>query len=444
MTTAKATATASPTLKQVMAMHHAGQLEAAEPHYRRLMLRQAGDPNLLHFYGLLCHQRGRSDEGVALIRRALKRAPGYVDAHHNLGLVLTAMQRPAEAEAAYREALRIAPGFHKAIEGLARSLEAQKRWNDALHQWQRLVREAPQYPTLHLAIGSFLRRCPGDFPERLPEAARHLRLALDETGAFTSASEALGQVLHTMGDVAGAREVYRNWAARHPDDPIARHLLAAAGGTPAPGRADDAYVRQLFDTFAADFDHHLVDTLAYRAPEVLVAALRARLPANATGLDVLDAGCGTGLCAPLLRPIARRLVGVDLSTGMVEKARLRGGYDQLDVAELTAHLAAQPAAWDVVLSADTLIYFGDLGGVFAAAHAALRPGGWLAFTLEELAPPATGHALGRSGRYQHARDHIGGELARHGFIDTQLSDAVLRKENGQPVAGLVIVTRRAA
>ena len=28
---------------------------------------------------------------------------------------------------------------------------------------------------------------------------------------------------------------------------------------------------------------------------------------------MLDAGCGTGLCAPLLRPYASRLTGVDLS-----------------------------------------------------------------------------------------------------------------------------------
>ena len=32
---------------------------------------------------------------------------------------------------------------------------------------------------------------------------------------------------------------------------------------------------------------------------------------RAKQLDVLDAGCGTGLCGPLLAPYARRLVGVD-------------------------------------------------------------------------------------------------------------------------------------
>ena len=38
-------------------------------------------------------------------------------------------------------------------------------------------------------------------------------------------------------------------------------------------------------------------------------------------LDVLDLGCGTGLCGPLLRPYARALAGVDLSPQMLERMR---------------------------------------------------------------------------------------------------------------------------
>ncbi|MCX4239251.1 class I SAM-dependent DNA methyltransferase [Paraliomyxa miuraensis] len=62
-------------------------------------------------------------------------------------------------------------------------------------------------------------------------------------------------------------------------------------------------------------------------------------------LDVLDAGCGTGLCAPLLRPLARTLVGVDLSGKMLDQARRRGGYDELIEAELTEMLDAHAARY---------------------------------------------------------------------------------------------------
>ena len=51
-------------------------------------------------------------------------------------------------------------------------------------------------------------------------------------------------------------------------------------------------------------------------------------------LAILDLGCGTGLAGLAFQPLAARLDGVDLSPAMIEKARARGIYDHLDVADL--------------------------------------------------------------------------------------------------------------
>ena len=77
-------------------------------------------------------------------------------------------------------------------------------------------------------------------------------------------------------------------------------------------------------------------------------------------LDVLDAGCGTGLCGPLVAPYARRLVGVDLSEGMLVHAKEKNVYHALMKAELTDYLHDNSEAFDLIVSADTLVYFGDL------------------------------------------------------------------------------------
>ena len=58
-------------------------------------------------------------------------------------------------------------------------------------------------------------------------------------------------------------------------------------------------------------------------------------------LDVLDAGCGTGLCGPLVAPYARRLSGVDLSAGMLARAKEKNVYDALVQGELTEYLRGQ-------------------------------------------------------------------------------------------------------
>ena len=201
-------------------------------------------------------------------------------------------------------------------------------------------------------------------------------------------------------------------------------------------------MRKVFDVFAESFDEQLLKNLNYRAPEVLVEHLGKVLPLADVALDILDAGCGTGLCAPLLRPYAKRLVGVDLSGGMVEKARLRGGYDQLEVAELTGYLQAHPDAYDVVLSADTLVYFGELQDVLDAGYLALRPDGWLAFSLEAATGEDDRIDLSPSGRYQHTRRYVERVLASAGFADVQIGADTLRKEGGQPVKGWVALARR--
>ena len=80
-------------------------------------------------------------------------------------------------------------------------------------------------------------------------------------------------------------------------------------------------------------------------------------------LDVLDAGCGAGLCGPLIAPCARRLVGVDLSGRMLAQARNKNVYDELIQRELTSYLRDSPAVFDAIVSADTLVYFGPLRDV---------------------------------------------------------------------------------
>ena len=69
---------------------------------------------------------------------------------------------------------------------------------------------------------------------------------------------------------------------------------------------------------------------------------------------------------------------------MIEQARRRGGYDELVVAELCAFMRERPEAFDAIVSADTLVYFGALEEVCQAAHHALRPGGLFVFTVEAL------------------------------------------------------------
>lgn len=429
-------------LAEAVAAHQAGQLDAAEALYRRTLQHQAGQPDALHFLGVLCHQRNRSEEGIRLIRLALRATPQHADAHNNLGNIHKESGELVEAEACYRRALACQPQHHDALSNLALVLEAQERPQEAFEAFAELLEQAPQLGRAHYLMG--MHRCSHVKEiEDVEQAVVCFRNALRCDSAHKRARDALGIGLYMLDRQQEAIGVYREWLACEPDNPVPRHMLAACGGEAPPPRADDAYVRHVFNGFAESFDEQLLEKLNYRAPQILVAALAGVLEAPQAALDVLDAGCGTGLCGPLIRPHARRLVGVDLSDGMLRKARLRGGYDELIEAELASWLRQDSMVWDIVLSSDTLNYFGELIPVLSAAHAALRPGGWLAFTLERLERDEDRMELSASGRYRHARAYLERALLASGFAGASITSESLRKEMGKPVAGWVVLARKA-
>ena len=128
---------------------------------------------------------------------------------------------------------------------------------------------------------------------------------------------------------------------------------------------------------------------------------------------------------------------------MLEEARRTGKYDGLERNEITAHLVANPAAFDVVLSADTLCYFGGLEDFAAACFAALLPGGVLVFTVEAM-PEEEGGAfrLQPNGRYVHAGGYVDRVLDKAGFRVEGRRAVDLRMELGKPVAGWLVTARK--
>ena len=210
-----------------------------------------------------------------------------------------------------------------------------------------------------------------------------------------------------LGEIGKAVDIFEEWLEDEPGNPIALHMLAACTGQDVPGRASDGFVETTFDSFAASFEAKLA-SLSYRAPALVAAMLEHAGLEPSHRLEVLDAGCGTGLCGAQLVPYARRLTGVDLSDGMLAHARDKHVYHALMKAELSAYLRDNSEAFDLIVSADTLVYFGDLKGVIAAAAASLRPNGLLVFTLEHAgrAGADAGYRLEPHGRYSHARAYV--------------------------------------
>jgi SAM-dependent methyltransferase len=96
------------------------------------------------------------------------------------------------------------------------------------------------------------------------------------------------------------------------------------------------------------------------------------------GRDVLEVGCGTGLLLQRVAGFARSAKGIDLSPGMLERARGRG----LDVVEGSATaLPFAAGSFDVAYSFKVLSHIPDLERAFAEMYRVVRPGGHLVFDI---------------------------------------------------------------
>ncbi len=420
-------------LQAAIKAHQAGQLAAARRGYDEVLALRPADPDALHFLGVLRHNQGDSAEGLASIRRSLRVAPNNAHAWMNLGNILLEQEQSQEAKAAYERAAALAPDLADAWYNLGICLRKVDDTAAAISALDRAIGLRGEHAPSHYQRG-IARRDAG----QLDAAERDFRSALTIKPGFVEVYESLGMLLYRQDRIADAAKVYQEWARADPSSSTAAHLAAASSGEHVPERGSDAYVTETFDRFAATFDQNLAN-LGYRAPELVTAAL-ADLVGEGRPLDcVLDAGCGTGLCGVRLRPLARRLVGVDLSSGMIEGARAKGLYDELTVEELVAFMRRHREAFDAIVCADTFVYFGALQEAFAAAAQCLKRAGHLVMTLEQKADDLPGdYHLEPHGRYTHRLQYVRETLLNAGFGRIHSDEQVLRRERGVDVRGLLV------
>lgn len=464
-------------LQKALALHQAGKLSEADALYKKVLDAQPDNPDALHMSGVIAYQTGKVQRAVTLISRAKKGYPVMPELHNNLGLALQSAGRIGEAEVCFRTAIGLRAAYPDAHQNYSALLLARGELDAAQHHigialrlvpdnpsflntygnilqqrgqsaeavacYKRALAIAPGFSVAHVNLGNTFREL-----KQWEDAAQSYRNAIAVNPRESGACVYLGSTLEKLGLREEAIAAYEEALRRRPGWPDAVYFLQSvrsASGTEAPSAAPPGYIEQLFDSYARTFDQHLTEKLEYRGPQLLFEALRPYLPAGAAGeaatLDIMDLGCGTGLMGPLVRPVARRLCGVDLSEKMLEQAKQRGLYDELIRGELVATLTPLSAAFDVLLAADVVIYLGDLEPLFRSAAGALRPGGLFAFTVEANQEDG-GVRLLPSRRYAHAAAYLCGLAAAHGFEELSLTTDVLRKQTKQAIAGHIVVLRK--
>lgn len=272
-------------------------------------------------------------------------------------------------------------------------------------------------------------------------AIQYLEDLPDPRESFEAVWDLRGRCLIGCERFDAAERHYQRWLEIEPNHPIAQHMLAAIQQADIPQRASPDYIRHAFNPIAPVYDT-LASHQHYRAPEFFTKLLQDRLADfSAKSRIVLDAGCGTGLLGRVLREYAQKLDGVDLCAAMLERAKQKQVYDQLECADLTLFMESCPQRYDVIAAAEVFPYFGDLSKLIPSCLQALTPHGWLVFSVEQ-GGLSDEFSLQPNGRYCHSPHYLVWLLGQAGITDGTMHKVAIRKENEQDVPALLIALQK--
>eukprot|EP01024_Parvocaulis_polyphysoides_P033783 TRINITY_DN2996_c0_g1_i1.p1 TRINITY_DN2996_c0_g1~~TRINITY_DN2996_c0_g1_i1.p1 ORF type:complete len:347 (-),score=34.60 TRINITY_DN2996_c0_g1_i1:349-1389(-) len=301
---------------------------------------------------------------------------------------------------------------------------------------------------------------------RCEEAAQvYSRLSQIEQSNNDHALYSQAQCLRFAGNLEQAATIYRQYLEQHPKDERAQFWYAAVQGKDGTkmSKCPRIVVSQLFDAYADTFDQHLTLRLQYQTPQIIQKILEnyMHLKSLSTWNTCVDLGCGTGLMAPILRPMVKKLSGVDLSQGMISKARVRDSYDFLAVddavnflqqchqqVELLQHHSSIDAKseslikqflFDLIVAADVIVYIGDLYPILKASRSVCRNGSVFIFSTELLTTSIESYLLQSSGRYAHSEDYINQMSTQNGWKVVSIENCTIRNNKDVPVLGQVVL-----
>jgi len=492
-----------PRLEEAARLHQTGQRSRAIALYRSLLSDAPQLPPLLNLFGLALVQDGAVAEGLQQLSQAVRLAPGYPDAWLNLAFARYEAQDRDGAVEAYRTLLKLQPSHVVALLSLA-SLTAESDAIGSVALLRRATQAAPDLalPWLRLRRACYLLGDPAGVAEAdqqvariglksaeelveagnielmqnntrqavalltrarqqqpgFPPAALALGEALLQEQDYPSALRALqeaaalaprrstpwtmlGRVHLAMGQRREAADAFRQ-ALEREESAVSRHLLAAALGETTTAAPLD-YVVWRYRHRAVNYDQYLRD-LGNEIPARVGALLRKL--ATARFENAIDLGCGTGLVAEELRPLVRRLVGLDPSLAMLNQAQRTRRYDDLIEQEAVAYLQGTRERFDLALAIDMLIYLGDLAPLFNQVMEHLEQGGLFVITFEHPEDDAApgDFALQASGSYVHSVDYVRRIARATGFEPESWDPVELPREPGKPRRGTLAALRRVA
>ena len=391
----------------INSLTHLQRFAEAEECCNRLIKNNQGDVEALTLLGNLYKLRGEYSSALTWFERALCVDTEFVSAHMNKGLVLKSM------------------GDAKA----------------AINCFERASQLVPENPTVWFIKGmSYITI------NNLEQAAEDLKEAFRLNPSDVNTGGQLANVYRHLRRLPESADVSRRILLSDPDNVHAKFYLDVFRSQEnkqlvqrIPREVAEATYSHA--DVGKNFEASLKGGLEYKVPDVLDYAVREIFGHQDVSLDILEIGCGTGLCGSRFADIAKTLVGTDISSSMLDVAREKNVYSELYISDLIDVLSDNAYGFDLVIAMDVLCYFGDLTEIFQKCHDTLRVKGVFAFSVEKP-DDNDSWMLHPYGHFVHSLRHLQQAACAAGFEELFVKEMVLRREAFEKRVGYVCLYRR--
>ena len=347
-----------------------------------------------------------------------------------LGASLSALKFYDKAIEIYKRALKIQPDSPDVNNNFGNALRRSGDVKGSLRRFNAALRNREHFFDGHLNKGHALFDL-GQLGRAIESYERALKIRPNSEEAFLR----IGNTFKKLGKLSEACKNYQSVLQINPRHEVASHLLKSLSGENTQ-RAPRKYVEGLFDYYAKNFEHSLVDKLSYEVPQKLVKLMETE-GLTEQPLSVLDMGCGTGLFGDKVKAHCELLHGVDISSHMLDVARSKGVYDFLKHDDIQAYLSCADLCYNCFVATDVFIYLGDLDYIFKLIKGRASKGGYLLFSTEHT--NTGGYKLQKSARFSHSKSYIEELCSKYVFriIRFELTD--LRKETSEYIPGALYI-----
>lgn len=415
--------------------------------------------------------KGELKQAAETLNQAQKKSPGDARVFMLAGLMAEKSGNVKGAFEALRKSVALAPDWGPGLLELALLLARQNQFKEAVETAEKVAKLEPKNLLVLAGVVDIAHRA-----GHLEMAVQHLRRGLELVPGDVQLRRLLADDLSGLGQHAESLDLWGSLIEQDAKDTqalLGRVKTLLAAGKPSQALVDTAALlelapddtvyayydalargitpphqpvelnRHLFDGMAEVYDLHTVRGLRYQLPKIVGDKILARYPEKR--LNVLDLGCGTGLLGVCLGRIDGFLIGVDISTKMIEQAARHNVYDRFHTVNLLEALQATPdSIYEVITALDVFIYTGELTQAIPNAHRILLPAGDLYFSCETAPEDGPDLVLQANGRYAHKRSHVLALCRQAGFAQVEVEDLTLRYEAGEPVQGFLVMGRKAA